>query len=284
MNAAVRRRIVATVLVLVSLALVTVYFRESSGGGLHDVQSTAASVLRPFEVAAERVARPFRDAAGWVGDVVGAKNENKKLRAENDELRQAAIAKAFYERENALLRRQLQFQGSPQFPSDFRPLNAQVVARAPTEFKQRVAIAAGKSSGIRVHDPVITGDGLVGQVTEVANTVARVTLLTDQTSAVSGLDYQTKADGIVQHGKSRESLIVDHVTKDQVVNRDDVIVTAGWSSKGFASIYPRGIPVCRVTSVNQTDTDPYKNILCQPYVNFSSLEIVTVLVPKGRAR
>jgi rod shape-determining protein MreC len=275
--------VVATVLVLVSLGLVTVYFRESSGGGLHDVQGTGASVLRPFEVAAERVARPFRDAAGWVGDVVGAKNENKKLRAENEELRAKKINEAFLERENRLLRQELQFQSSPRFPSDFRPVNAQVIGRAPTEFQQTVTMAAGRNSGIRVHDPVITSHGLVGQVTYAAPGQARVTLLTDQTSAVSGLDYQTKADGIVQHGKSRESLIVDHVTKDQVVNPGDVIVTAGWSSKGFASIYPRGIPVCKVTSVNQTDTEPYKNVLCQPYVNFSSLEIVTVLVPKGRA-
>ena len=62
-----RRRVVVAVLVLVSLALLTVYFRESSGGGLHSLQSAGATVLRPFEVAANRVAQPFRDAAGWVG-------------------------------------------------------------------------------------------------------------------------------------------------------------------------------------------------------------------------
>jgi rod shape-determining protein MreC len=262
---------------------VTVYFRESSNGSLHSVQGTAAGVLKPFEVAAERVARPFRDAAGWVGDVIGAKNENKKLRKDLDKARQEAIQKSFYERENRILRDALQFEGSPQFPADFAPVNAQIIARAPTEFEQQVSIAAGKSSGIRVHDPVITPDGLVGQVTNVANTNAQVTLVTDATSAVSGLDYKTKADGIVRHGVGSE-LIVDNVTKDQVVNEHDVIVTAGWRSKRFASIYPRGIPVCEVTSVNQRDTAIYKDILCQPYVGFSGLEVVIVLVPKDRAR
>ena len=44
---------------LLSLVLITVYFRESASGGLHGVQSTGATVLRPFEVGAEpRSPRP----------------------------------------------------------------------------------------------------------------------------------------------------------------------------------------------------------------------------------
>ena len=78
-------------LVLVSLALLTVYFRESSGGGLHSLQSTGASVLRPFETAANRVAQPFRDAAGWFGGLSTTKDDNKKLRKENDEAHGAAL-------------------------------------------------------------------------------------------------------------------------------------------------------------------------------------------------
>ena len=55
---AVKRRLVAGVLVLLSLVLITVYFREPASGGLHSVQSTGATVLRPFEVGANRIAAP----------------------------------------------------------------------------------------------------------------------------------------------------------------------------------------------------------------------------------
>ena len=64
-------------LVLASLAMITVYFRESPNGGLHDFQSAASSVLRPFEIAANRVARPFEDAWNWTADVFHAKSENE---------------------------------------------------------------------------------------------------------------------------------------------------------------------------------------------------------------
>ena len=60
-------------LVLLSLALLTVYFRESGNGRLHGVQSTGAVVLRPFEVAANRVAQPFRDLSGWISGLTHAR-------------------------------------------------------------------------------------------------------------------------------------------------------------------------------------------------------------------
>src|SRR4029077_8534193 len=74
-SAVVRRRLVVAILSVVSLALVTVYFREADGGFLHNMQSTGASVLRPFEVAADRVASPFEDAASWFGDLLHAKSD-----------------------------------------------------------------------------------------------------------------------------------------------------------------------------------------------------------------
>ena len=70
-----RARLVALGLVLVSLALLTVYFRESSGGPVHGAQRIVVSVLTPFEAAAERVSRPFRDAYGWTSDLFQAKGE-----------------------------------------------------------------------------------------------------------------------------------------------------------------------------------------------------------------
>src|ERR1700675_3903823 len=111
-----RRRIVAAVLVLVSLALLSVYFRESSGGGLHSLQSTGSSVLPPFEVAANRVAQPFRDAAGWVGGLSGARSDNKKLRRDLAALRKELIVAQAANQENAQLKRLLHYSESSSFP------------------------------------------------------------------------------------------------------------------------------------------------------------------------
>jgi rod shape-determining protein MreC len=279
-SAVVRRRAVVAVLTIVSLALVTVYFRESDGGVLHDLQGTGASVLRPFEVAAERVARPFRDGAGWVGGVLGAKSENKKLKRQVDDLRQQVILTQSALRENAQLKKLLAYLEGPTFPKDYRPVAARVIARAPSQFTQQIVISAGKNDTISKHDAVVTADGLVGEVTKVANNVAQVTLLTDPTSAVSALDVRSNADGILQLDQSGSTLILDRVTKDQVVDRGDTVVTSGFRSGDLQSLYPRGLPLGTVTSVSQSDTDIYKKIQLEPFVDFANLEAVIVLVKK----
>jgi rod shape-determining protein MreC len=282
-NAVVRRRLVVGVLCVLSLALVTVYFRESDGGFLHGLQSTGASVLRPFEVAADRVASPFEDAASWFTGLLHAKSDNKKLRKEVDRLRAQAIVNVSALRENAQLKQQLKYLESPRYPQDYRPVVARVIARAPSHFAQQIVVSAGKNQGISKHDAVVTAEGLVGEVTKVASNVAQVTLLTDDSSAVSVLDITTNASGIAQQGIS-DSLTVDQVTKDQVVTRGDVLVTAGWRSGDLSSLYPRGVQVCQVTQVGQSDTDLYKQIQCDPFVHFSTLEAVIVLVRKADSK
>jgi rod shape-determining protein MreC len=272
------------VLTIVSLALVTVYFRESDDGVLHGVQSAGATVLRPFEVGAERVARPFRDAAGWFGGLLDAKSENKKLRRQVDDLRQEVILTQSALRENTQLKRLLVYLQGPTFPKDYRPIAARVIARAPSPFTQQIVVSAGKNDGIAKHDAVVTADGLVGEVTKVASRVAQVTLLTDPTSAVSALDIHSNADGILQLDQSGSSLILDRVTKDQVVGEGDVVVTSGFRSGDLTSLYPRGLPLGVVTSVSQSDTDIYKKIQVDPYVDFPNLEAVIVLVKKPEAK
>ena len=110
-----KRRLVVGLLVLASLAMITVYFRESPNGGLHDAQSAGSSALRPFEIAANRVARPFEDVYGWAADVFHAKSENEKLRQEVKDLTQQAIQSSEATKERNALRRLLKVKRKPAY-------------------------------------------------------------------------------------------------------------------------------------------------------------------------
>jgi len=269
--------VVVAVLVVLSLILITISFRESSSGPLHGVQSAGATVLRPFEVAAERVARPFRDVYGYFAGLVHVKSENKRLKAEVNQLRQQALLGEAARAQNARLRDQLNFVDSPLFPSDYTAVNTRIIGWR-REFDERVVIAAGRNNGIHQETPVVTSDGLVGSVTQVTGSGALVTLLTDESSAVQARDQDTGAFGVVQHGQGQGSLIVDRVTKDKRVAEGDVIVTAGTRSQQYPSLFPPGIPIGVVISVGQSDTAPYKQIQIAPFVDFSSLDAVTALI------
>ena len=281
-STAVKRRIVAGVLVLLSLVLITIYFREPAGGGLHSVQSGGATVLRPFEVAANRVASPFRDAYGWFAGLIHAKSENADLRSKLDRVTAQVIQQRTAAAENADLKRQLDYIGAPEFPRGFTPVTTEVVGRPPNEFAQAVTVAAGSSNGIRRDDAVVTADGLVGKVSQVAAHQARVTLLTDPSMKVSALDFQTNANGLVSHGEAPGTLTLDRVRKSAVLKDGDAIVTQGWKYNGISSIYPANIPIGYVAGASVSEVDLYWEAQVSPSVHFDSLRSVIVLVPKTR--
>jgi rod shape-determining protein MreC len=272
-------------LVLLSLILITISFRQPTGGVLHRVEAAGATVLRPFEVAAERVARPFRDVYGYFAGLVHVKEENSRLKQEVNQLRQQALQGQSAQQQNRDLRAQLRFIDSPLFPSDYSAVNTRIISWA-TEFDQQVMIAAGSDNGIVQDTPIVTRDGLVGRVTDVTGSGAQVTLLTDENSAVPARDEKTGAIGLVRHGQGEGSLLLDFVRKESNIQKGDVIVTAGRVSSKYPSLFPGGIQIGVVTSVGQSDTALYKQIQIEPYVDFSTLDAVTALIthkrtPKG---
>ena len=281
---ALKRRVVAGVLVLLSIILITIYFREPAGGGLHGAQSAGATVLRPFEVGAERIARPFRDAYGWFAGLVHAKSENADLRAKIEQLTGQAVQNSTAAEELADLKRQLNYIESPNFPQDYTPVPTEVINRPPTEFQQQIVVAAGTAHGIRKDDPVVTADGLVGKVSRVAHDTARITLLTDPTMNVSALDLATGATGTVGHGQGHDTLILDRVDKAQVLHDGDGIITQGYRLGPLTSSYPKGIPIGYVAGASQSEVDLYWQAQVIPYVHFDSLRSVIVLVLKDRNR
>jgi len=267
---------------LLSLILITFSFRASSTGTLHQVESAGVTVLRPFEVAAERVARPFRDVYGYFRGLVHAKQQNGRLRLQVNELRQQALQGKSAQEQNREFRAQLHFIDSPLFPRDYSPVNTRIISWS-GEFDQQVVIAAGSDQGIKEDTPIVTQDGLVGRVTDVTGSAAHVTLLTDESSAVPARDQKTGATGLVRHGEGEGSLLLDYVPKESDVREGDVIVTAGTQSKRYPSLFPGAIPIGVVTSVGQIDTALYKQIQINPYVDFSGLDPVTALITHKRS-
>ena len=282
-TAQTRRRLVVGGLVFVALVLVTLSFREGDDGPVTSAQNGAAAALRPFQVAADRIAEPFRDAYAWVDGLFDARSDAEALRAENETLRQQVVQGQLARRENGRLRELLQFRDGPRLPDGFEGLAAAVISRPAGAYAQAIVVAVGWNDGVRVDDPVVTADGLVGTVSRVGSRTAKVTLLTDDQSAVSAVDLVTDAAGIVRPGHGpRAPLRLDRVPKEAVVGVGDTLVTAGWESPRLASLYPKGIQIGRVTSVGRTDTDLYTQVQVEPFADLASLQAVLVLVPADR--
>lgn len=265
-------------LVAASLLLLTVYFGESSSGGLHSVQKGVLEVVSPIQEGASRALKPVRDLVGWVGDTVDAKGEVDDLREENAELRRRALAGTEAVRQNRELQGLLGLDERAGLAAA-RPVSARVIGRSPTVWYSTITINEGSRSGIRPGQPVITGDGLVGQVTTVTGGSAIVTLLSDPDVSVSARVSENGVLGVVQNGTAGPGdLRLRYTTRRDRVEDDWNVVTAGTTSgsERLRSAYPPGIPIGRVTRVEDPGTDT-QDIHIAPYADLRRLEFVQVL-------
>ncbi len=264
-------------LVVGALALLTISFRSPTSGALHDLQGYGAAGLRPFQIASERVARPFRDVYGYFSGLATAKSENAKLRRELRDARALANANLANARKTQALEKLLNFEGGATYPKDYRAVNTTVISYPSGPFAQEVTIAAGSNRGLRVDTPVVTADGLIGRVTNVGPQTSSVTLLTDPDSNVPSRDVTHSVSGLVRHGQG-STLIFDRVAKEQTVKKGDIVVTQGTVDRRYPSVYPYGIPVGRVLSVGRSDIATFLTVTVEPFARFDSLDAVAALI------
>jgi len=274
------RRAVLVVLVLLALVLLTVSFRSPTSGALHAAQGWGATALRPFQVAAERVARPFGDAYDWAAGLTNAKSENAKLKRELRDTRAQASANAVAAQQLAELQRLMHYEGLQSFPHDYRPVNTSVIS-FPGTFAKQVTIAAGSENGIALNTPVVTADGLIGHVTNVFPRTAQVTLLTDPSSAVPAIDVTHDVSGLIQRGPG-DAFILNRVPKEAKVAKGDLIVTKGTVDRRYPDYYPRGIQIGTVVSASASDVATFLTVQVAPFAQFDSLDAVAALVPTKR--
>lgn len=280
-----RRRAALAVLVGLSIVLLTGYFGEGPGGVLHGIQRGAQTVLSPIEAGASRALKPVRDLFGWTGDVFDAKEENKKLEADlADARRQLALSQTAM-RDNEQLRAMVGLTRREGFPQGTRPVTARVIARSPTVWYSSLQINKGSGDGIKVDQPVVTGQGLVGKVTSVAGGTSTVTLITDASSAVSAQIVPDGASGVVKPAIGNpDDLRLEFLQKGKAVRKGQTVVTSGFRSAKLESLFPRGIPIGRVKRVETDELELYQLVHIQPFPDLRRMDYVQVLTSRGQGQ
>ena len=273
-----RRRLTLAALLALSLLLLTAYFGESSGGVLHSAQRGVFGVFAPIQDGASRVLKPGRDLVGWFGDTIDAKGRVGELERSNRNLRARAIAGSEAERVNGQLRQLLNLDNAGGLAAA-KPVTARVIGQSPTVWYASVTINEGSNRGVKVGNPVINGDGLVGQVSTVTGDAAVVTLISDGELAVPARVSVGGAQGVAQTGAGGpEDLRLKFIARRFRLDPGATVVTAGTvsNSPGLESLYPPGIPIGSVTRVEDPETDAQK-IYLRTFADLRKLEIVQVL-------
>jgi rod shape-determining protein MreC len=277
-----RRRAVLILLVVCSLILLTAYFGESQSSPLHSVQRGFLQVVSPIQDGASRALKPVRDLFGWFGDTLDAKKERDELRKELEATRKEAIANEAAARESVQLRKLVgldQQIGTDQMD----PVAARVITRSPTLWYSTVSINKGTSSGVRIDQPVINGDGLVGTITSATSNAAIVTLITDHTSGVSAVINESGVAGVVQPAVGKpDDLLMEYIRRGDRIEKGQTVVTAGSKSQRYESLFPPGIPIGTVSKVDDEELDVNQSVHVKPFAQLRRLDVLQVLTkPQG---
>lgn len=274
-----RRRLTLAGFVVASLLLLTVYFGEGSGGGLHSAQRGTLSFLGPVQEGANRALKPFRDLFGWVGDTVDAKRERDQLKKDNQALTKQVTQLQAEQGENDQLKKLLQINETGM--DAFAPVKTLVISRTSNLFSSKVVIDKGSSAGVRLNQPVVDGDGLVGRVSQVSRGHSLVTLITDESFAtgvkVLGSGQQSSIKANPNRPGELELKFIQDANK---ISRGDAVVTSGSTDLRFQSFYPRDVRIGTVSKIVPGDGNLDTQIQVKPSVDLGTLEWVEVLTKR----
>lgn len=249
-----------------------------SSSPLEPVRGVVGEALGPAQGVTAAAARPFTGVAGWFRTRHDLQEDLTRLEAENARLRQE-VSTAGVDRN-----RLAEYDGLTRVAKDAGQalVPARVTAFGPMQsFSRTVTIDAGTNAGVDADMTVVNNDGLVGRVLRASGTSATVLLISDQDSVVGGRVGDSmeigflSGRGVVSAGGRLDLELVDETV---IPAQGDTVVT--WGSDG-GSPYVAGIPVGTVDRVVSSPRETAHRAVITPYVDFTALDLVGVVVPSG---
>jgi rod shape-determining protein MreC len=257
-------------LVLATITVLTLDFRT---GILDGVASGTAKVFNSLQGGVRGFVRPFESVVRSIDDLGTLRDENRELLTENRKLRRQADTYSDVARENARVRDLLRLEGD----SGVSAVHARVIGASLSGLERSATISKGRNSNIVPDKAVLSPEGLVGRVSWSGASSAKVLLLTDAQSAVGVRIGESGETGLARGtgGRNLELELVSRAALDQgAVKPGDIVLTSGYQG----GIYPAGLPVGRVESVDLAARGTSYTISVRPFVRFSQLDIVSVAV------
>lgn len=266
-----RSRATLLFLILTSLTVITLDFRDDGAGLVGSVRNVAADVLAPVRDGADAVLSPVGDAFSGITGYGSLEDENARLRARIAELEGAGLRQDEIEAELRELRALVQLDDL----GGISRVTARVVAAPVSNFEQTIELDRGTADGVRVDMPVVTGTGLVGRVVRASGQRSVVRLVTDPSSSVGVRLSRSGETGIAEGRGVGRTLSVGFIDAGAEVLRREIAVTSGL--EGGSDLYPPGIPVGRVTEAAHREGEIEQQVALQPVADLAHLRYVQVL-------
>lgn len=261
-----RRAIILTSALLLSFLLMTLQVRHETAVVTLTRQALLLVVSPFIKVTAATIHGVTSIWQDYV-DLRTLREENKRLQFEASTLKRRLDQLQEQALETQRLQRLLAMRDNSQ--AEF--LTARVVGKDATNWFKTILLDCGSMEGVRRNQPVLAPNGLVGRVVEVTPTSARVQLFTDPVSAVGGLIQRTRVTGIVSGNLGAGARVRYLPLMGDVVVGEEVVTS------GMGGVFPKGIPIGRIATVERKSGILFQEATLTPAVDLSRLEEVLIL-------
>lgn len=274
-----RRLVIGVIVVIVAIGAITL------GARAHNSEKEPSLPVRVIS-----------DVSGWTSNIVNAPiraikggfdsidelmntyQENDRLTKKVDDLAQTKVQLQVLQQENRALKDQLKISDTL---TDYKVVNAVVTSRSPSNWQTQLIIDKGTNAGLKKGLSVMGSGGLIGRITQVNTTNAKVELLSDnsQVSDRFAIRVQNSAgetvDGIItSFNQSKNLIVMGQITSSVSVKKGDLVTTSG-----LGGVTPSGLYVGKVEKVGSDNYGLSKKIYIKPATDFNNIPVVSVAIP-----
>ena len=236
------------------------------------LRAAVATALLPVQRTLAVPVALWQGGADYLRGLTGALSAEKAAQAQLARQAEKVARVERLERENQRLRALLELRPA----LAVRSLSAEVLYEAADPFSRKLFIDRGAAQGVALGSPVVTPEGVLGQVTRVFPLSSQVTLLVDKDAAIPVLNARTQARSAAFGGAGGDAMELRYMAANADVQVGDVLVTSG-----VDGVYPPGLAVAKVAAVERRAESGFARILLAPNASADGVRHVLVLEPVG---
>lgn len=252
---------------VLSMALFTLSCRTGESGPLGVVRSAFQTVTMPVRYLGATVAAPFQGLGNIFTNLTADQATLSELQTENDQLR----ARNVELEEDAESAQRLQDLLDLRDANNLQSTAARIISGSTDSWSSTVTIDKGTSSGLTAGMPVTSSSGIVGQIISCSASTSVVRLLTDENSSISAMIQSSRAQGMLD-GSATGEVTLTLVRTNQQVSVGDTVVTSG-----LGGVFPKGLAIGQVTSVENNPGSLYLDIVVELFAKAETTEEVLVI-------
>ncbi len=258
--------------ILLGLPFLFLHSNLKSSENLNAVDHVILRISSPVQYVAAMLGRTFSDVWGSYVYLVDVRSENESLKMELNRLRSKNDRMSELEVENRRLKNMLEFKES--FEGDM--VVAQVIGKDTSPFFRVMRISITRGAGeVKPGMPVMTSNGLVGQIEKVWGSYSDVLLTVDPKSSVDVVIKRNDARGILKGTgeTNRYQCKIEYLLKTDEIRVGDIVYTSGMDKR-----FPEGIPVGKVSRIRKKEFGLFQEAWVDPAIDFSRVRDVFVMV------